>query len=108
MHRLVAVVALLAGCVGTTYSFTPSTKGEIARQPGCEFQIVDTAPEAAFEEVGRLDHYNGPVPKSVDALRSAIKDRVCQVGGDVVIADPDPKGEYKTVTVVKLNQRIQP
>jgi len=107
MHRLLVAFALLTGCVSTTYSFTPSTKGEVARPDGCEFQIVDAPPADDFQEIGSLDHYNGDVPKTIEALRSAIKTRVCEVGGDMVIADPDMKGEYKKVTVIKLNRRPQ-
>lgn len=108
MYRLIAIVALCAGCVATSYSFTPSTKGEVARPSGCTFEIFDAPPDKPFEEVGRLDHYNGAVPKTVDALRSAIKDRVCEVGGDAVVADPDMKGEYKTAQVIKYSKRFTP
>lgn len=108
MHRLLLIVALSSGCVSTTFSFTPSTKGEVARPSGCEFQVFDAPPEAAYEEVGRLDHYNGDVPKTVDALRKAIATRVCEVGGDAVVADPDMKGEYRTAQVIKFNKRYKP
>ncbi len=108
MHRLAVALALCCGCVPTSFSFTPSTKGEVARPGGCEFKIVDAAPQESFEEIGKFDYYNGDVPKSVDALRKAIKDRVCEVGGDIVIADPDTKGEYRTATVVKLSRRFTP
>ncbi len=108
MHRRLVVLALLGGCVPTSFSFTPSTKGEVPRPSGCEFTISETAPDQAFEEVGRLDYYNGDVPKSIDALRSAIKDRVCEVGGDAVVADADVKGEYRTASVIKFNKRFTP
>lgn len=108
MHRLFAALALCCGCVATTYSFTPSTKGEVARPAGCEFKILDAPPAESFEEVGRLDHYNGDVPKSVEALRKAIAARVCEVGGDAVIADPDMKGEYRTAQVIKYSKRFTP
>jgi len=108
MHRLTAVVALCAGCVATTYSFTPSTKGEVAKPEGCQFEIFDAPPDKPYEEVGILSHYNGDVPKTVDKLRAAIKDRVCEVGGDAVVADPDMKGEYKTAQVIKFNKPFTP
>ena len=56
----------------------------------------------------RLDHYNGDVPKTTDALRDAIKVRVCEVGGDAVVADKDVKGEYRSVTVIKYSKRFIP
>ena len=108
MHRLVALVALCCGCVSTSFSFTPSTKGEVARPAGCEFEMLDALPDKAFEEVGRLDYYNGDVPKTRDALRKAVKDRVCEVGGDAVVADPDVKGEFRTATVIKWSKRFTP
>lgn len=108
MHRLMVALALCTGCVATSYSFTPSTKGEVPRPSGCEFEMFDAPPDKSFEEVGRLDHYNGDVPKTADALRKAIKDRVCQVGGDAVVADPDMKGEYRTATVIKYAKRFTP
>jgi hypothetical protein len=108
MHRLVWLTLLCGGCVATQYSFTPSTKGEVARPKGCEFEIFDAPPDKSFEEVGRLDHYNGDVPKTTDELRAAIKVRVCEVGGDAVVADKDIKGEYRTATVIKYSKRFVP
>jgi hypothetical protein len=108
MHRLLVVLALSGGCVPTSFSFTPSTKGEVARAAGCEFTISDAPPEQAHEEIGQLKYYNGDVPKSVDALRKAIATRVCEVGGDAVVADPDMKGEYRLASVVKFNKRFTP
>lgn len=108
MHRLVLLALFCGGCVATQYSFTPSTKGEVARAKGCEFEIVDAPPDKSFEEVGILKHYNGDVPKTTDALRSAIKDRVCEVGGEAVIADPDASGQYMAVTVIKYSKRFVP
>lgn len=107
MHRLLALATILCcACTPTTYAFTPSTRGEVPKAKGCTFEILDAAPgDRPYEEIGKLDHYNGSVPKSVDALRDAIKERVCQVGGDAVVADPDTKGEYKSVQVLKYTGR---
>jgi hypothetical protein len=104
MKRLLALATLVVcACTPTRYAYTPSTRGEVPKADGCKFEIFDAAPgDRDYEEIGRLDHYNGPVPKSVDALRSAIHERVCQVGGDAVVADPDTKGEYKSVQVIKF------
>lgn len=108
MHRLLVIMALCCGCVSTTFSFTPSTKGQTSRPAGCDFELFDAPPDKPFEEIGRMDYYNGDVPKTTDALRKAIKDRVCEVGGDAVIADPDMKGEFRTATVIKYNKRFTP
>jgi hypothetical protein len=108
MHRVVLLALLSSGCVATQYSFTPSTKGEVAKPHGCQFEIFDAPPDKSFEEVGILKHYNGDVPKTTDALRSSIKDRVCEVGGDAVVADPDASGQYMQVTVIKYSKRFVP
>ena len=107
MYRL-GLIALFTGCVSTTFSFTPSTKGSVAKPSGCQFEMFDAPPDKPFEEIGRMDYYNGDVPKTTDALRKAIKDRVCEVGGDAVIADPDMKGEYRTATVIQYAKRFTP
>jgi hypothetical protein len=105
MHRLpaLALILLWCGCTPTTYAFTPSTRGEVPRPAGCEFKILDAVPaDVSYEEIGKLEHYNGDVPKSVEGLRKAIKDRVCSVGGDAVVAEPGPKGEYRSAQVIKF------
>jgi len=104
LRALPLMLALLgAGCTPTSYAFTPSTRGEVARPKGCAFEIMASAPDnVSYEDIGRFDHYNGSVPKSVDDLRKAIASRVCTVGGDAVIATPDAKGEYRTAQVIKL------
>lgn len=108
MHRLVLLALFCGGCVATQYSFTPSTKGEVARAKGCQFEIFDAPPDKSFEEVGILKHYNGDVPSTQDGLRAAIKDRVCEVGGDAVVADKDVTGKYMQATVIKYSKRFVP
>ena len=100
MDRLIVVLALACGCVPTSYSYTPSTRGEVARQPGpngCEFTVLRAPPEEDFEEVGTFDHYNGDVPADDAAFKKAVASLVCDVGGHAVIV----KSGYKTATVIK-------
>jgi hypothetical protein len=99
MSRLVLV--LLLGCAPTTFSFNPTMKGTVARAEGCQWDLLDGPPEEGFEEVGTLAYYNGDVPKTPDAFRSAVARRVCEVGGDAVIADPDVNGEMKSGIVIR-------
>jgi hypothetical protein len=67
--------------------------------------MLDAAPSESFEEIGEFVHYNGDVPKTIEAFKQAIANRVCDVGGDAVIADADPSGFYRKGTVIKLNRR---
>lgn len=100
MQRLLVVFAL-AGCVPTSYSYSPTTRGEAARTPGpdgCEFKVFQSPPEEDFEEIGILKHYNGDLPKQEAELRKAIAPRVCEVGGHAVIVSR----AYETVTVIKF------
>jgi hypothetical protein len=99
MYRLALV--FLLGCAPTTFSFNPTMKGTVPRAEGCEWELFDSAPDEAFEEVGTLAYYNGDVPKTREDFRKAVSTRVCEVGGDGVIADPDVNGEMKSGTVIR-------
>jgi hypothetical protein len=103
MHRLIVLVALCSGCVPTSYTYSPTTKGEVPRQPGpsgCEFTVYKSPPEEAFEEIGVFKHYNGDVPTQEADFKKAIAARVCEVGGHAVIVQ-QTNAEYKTATVIK-------
>ena len=99
MQRVLVVFAL-AGCVPTSYSYSPTTRGEAARTPGpngCEFTVFKSPPEEDFEEIGVFKYYNGDVPKQDAELKKALAPRVCEVGGHAVIVS----GDYQTATVIK-------
>jgi hypothetical protein len=99
MQRLLVVFAL-AGCVPTSYSYSPISKGEVARTPGpkgCEFTVLMAPPEEDFEEIGIFKHYNGDVPKQEADFKKALAPRVCEVGGHAVIVSR----AYETATVIK-------
>lgn len=104
MHRLILVVALVAGCSPTSYTFSATTKGEVPRQPaadGCQFTVLTSPPEELFEEVGTFKHYNGEVPKEQAAFRKAIGPLVCEVGAHAVIVTLE--SQYKTATAIKFS-----
>jgi len=110
MQRLLVVLAL-SGCVPTSYSYTPTTKGEVPRTPGangCEFAILQAPPEEAFEEIGTFKHYNGDLPTQEPEFRKALASRVCEVGGHAVIVTRTKKGVYETATVIKYPQGFHP
>ena len=105
MHRLLLVVALCS-CVPTSYTYSPTTKGEVPRKPGpkgCEFTVHQSPPEEDFEEVGVFKHYNGDIPSSEADFKKAIATRVCDVGGHAVIVTRTSKG-YETATVIKYSK----
>jgi hypothetical protein len=112
MHRLIVVVlALCAACVPTSYSFSPSTKGEVPRKPGpdgCEFTVLHAPPAEPFEEVGIFKHYNGDVPRRESAFKKAVAARVCEVGGHAVIVTSSDQGAYETATVIKYPAGFHP
>lgn len=105
MHRLTVVVfALCQACVPTSYSFSPSTKGEAPRQPGpkgCEFTVLSAPPAEPFEEVGIFKHYNGDVPRQEADFKKAVAARVCEVGGHAVIVTRTNQDAYATATVIR-------
>lgn len=104
MLRVLGFV-LLAGCVPTSFTYSPSfARGPAAKPEGCPFEVVTSAPPQDFQEVGTLDFYNGDEPTSVDGFKKAVAKQVCQVGGDAVIAIANPKGQYTKGTVVHYNR----
>jgi len=97
---------LFVGCVPTSFTYTPATqRGEVARPENCAFEVATTPPAKDSEEVGQLDFYNGTEPKTVDDCKTAVAKQVCQVGGDVVIAIANDKGQYTKGTVVRYTHR---
>ncbi len=103
MYRL--ALLLFLGCAPATFSFNPTMKGTVPRESGCEWDLLDGPPEDAFEEVGTLAYYNGDVPKTPDEFRKAVSKRVCEVGGNAVIADAAVNGEMKNGTVIRRTGR---
>ena len=100
--RKLLLVALVSACTPTSYTFSPTVTRFTARPAGCEFTILATAPDESFEEIGTMQHYNGDVPMQEAAFRTAIAARVCDVGGNAVIAQRTSEG-YKTATIIKLS-----
>lgn len=101
MGRLPVLLLLVAGCTPLSYAFTPAGRSVVSKPKGCTFEVRTSPPSEGLEEIGTLQHYNGKPTKSVDALKEAVAEQVCNVGGDAVIAIPDDKGELNNVTVVK-------
>jgi len=104
MHRMIVALVLCSSCVPTSYTFSPTTKGEVPRTPGpkgCEFTVLANSPDEDFVEVGTFKHYNGDMPKQESDFKKAIASRVCDVGGHAVVAKP---GAYETATVIRYTR----
>ena len=79
--------ALVGGACHAEYNVVllPTTR-ESPRDP-CAFEVVDKFPaEGTVEEVGRLEVEFWPSHKLGD-LKEAIKNDVCRIGVDVVVAE---------------------
>jgi hypothetical protein len=85
---------LLASCSPTTFVFSPSVKGVIAKPDNCHVDVLTTYPTRDFQELGTLQFYNGTEPTTLDAFRKAVAKQVCEVGGDAAIAIADDKGQF--------------
>ena len=104
MRRFLALV-LLAGCVPTSYTFTPSTKGVTTKPDNCKYDVVLSGePKQTTEEVGQLELYNGDAPKDEAGVRRALGKQVCQAGGDAVVMVSDDKGRFSKGTVVRYRE----
>jgi hypothetical protein len=96
------LLAVVAGCSPTTFSFTPATaKGVVTSPENCQLEIVTSPPaDKNYEAVGDLDYYNGKEPKSLDDFKKAVAKQACKAGGNAVIAIANDKGQYTKGTVI--------
>lgn len=103
MHRLIALL-LLAGCTPTTFAFSPTVRGTTAKPDNCRVEVMTSLPSRGYQEIGTLDFYNGTEPKTLDAFKEAVSKRVCEVGGDAVVAIADDKGQFTKGTVIAYTE----
>src|SRR3954471_4040642 len=104
----VLLIAILAGCVPTSYAYTPASGRTFPkRAEGCAFDIMSTPPQKDFDEVGMLTHYNGDVPRNLDTLKPIIAKQVCSLGGDAAIAESEGNG-YIRVKVIAYPKPFTP
>jgi hypothetical protein len=99
MTRMIALV-WLAGCASTTFAFSPTVTVVSPKAESCTVDVMTSPPTRTYQEVGTLDFYNGPVPKTLDAFKQAVTKQVCSAGGDAVIAISDDKGQFTKGTVI--------
>jgi hypothetical protein len=101
-HQLFALV-VVAGCAPATFAFTPASREGVTALPeNCPVEVVTSVPaEKNYEELGTLEFYSGSEPKTLDAFKMAVKNQVCDAGGNAAIAIPDAKGQYTQGTIIK-------
>ena len=98
--RLLAVV-LLAGCTPAEFAFSPTVTVVSPKADSCPVEVVTSTPSRTFQEIGTLEYYNGPEPKTLADFKKAVAKQVCSAGGDAVVAEQDVKGLYTKGTVIK-------
>ena len=65
-------VLLLAGCVATTFTFSPTVTVVSPKPENCKIEVMTSMPSRSFQEIGTLELYNGDPPKTLDAFKAAV------------------------------------
>jgi len=98
-------LVLLAGCVATTFTFSPTVTVVTPKPDNCKIEVFTSLPDRTFQEIGTLELYNGPPPKTLDAFKSAVAKQACSAGGDAVVATSDEKGLFTKGTIIAYSGR---
>jgi len=91
---------LVAGCTPAEFAFNPTVTVVTPKPDNCSVEVVTSTPSRTFQEVGTLEYYNGPEPKTLADFKKAVAKQVCSAGGDAVIAIADDKGLYTKGTII--------
>jgi len=89
----------LAGC--GSVALTRTGAPQAARPANCTFQVLTAAPAGNFVEVGTLDVTGVDSSDNLASFKTNIAPRVCEAGGDAVIAMANGYGYYIKATVLK-------
>jgi hypothetical protein len=97
--RLGLIILAATGACGSFmydgYNLRPN--GPAKPKPNaCDFRIVSTVPAQGYEEVATLtlkNGINGNVPRETDKFQHDVQSQVCQVGGDLVVAEVNGRGD---------------
>lgn len=99
-------VMLLSSCafyaVQPRYVLTKTGTPAAAKPKGCDFAIVTTKVERAYEEVAILD--STVTAENAAAFKQAVGPDVCELGGDAVLAEVNGKGGYVRGTVLRWKE----
>ena len=92
--RFVLVLLALSGCAQYGYRFTKTTRHALPppEPANCDFGVAASMPEGPYEELGVLDAEQAV--SSMASFREVIAERVCAVGGDLVIGEVNGYGYY--------------
>lgn len=102
MKPLLTLLVLAACTAPRTYKL--STTQQVATTPkpaNCDFRVVNLPPSGDFDEIATLDFVYDPAHDPEDFKRS-VRDKVCSVGGDVVVSEINGNGLYVRGTVLRL------
>jgi len=93
--------SLAVGCVNQV-TLTRAGAPEPPRPANCEFQVLTAAPAGDYAEVGTLDVTAAYTDTNkLSDFKKLITPRVCEAGGDTVIALANGLGHYIKATVLK-------
>jgi hypothetical protein len=99
-------VMLLSSCsyyaVQPRYVLTKTGTPGAAKPKGCDFAIVTTKVERAYDEVAILD--STVTAENAAAFKEAVGPDVCDLGGDAVLAEVNGKGGYVRGTVLRWKE----
>jgi hypothetical protein len=101
---LLAIGALTVGCAAMSpnYSLTKSVSNVTAKSANCDFAVVTVPSDRPQEQIGILDAELVPYAATTAAeFKDAVRNQVCQVGGDEVLAEVNGHGRYVRGTIVR-------
>lgn len=99
MFRICYVFTFLAGCM--SYELTPTTTAPTTSKAPCDFRVVNLPPHGDYEEIAALTPDGRRCAMNPNDFKSAVRDNVCRVGGDVVITEVNGFGCYVRGTVLR-------
>jgi hypothetical protein len=84
------------------YSLTKSVSNVTPKSANCEFVVVTVPSDRPQEQIGILDAELVPYAATTAAeFKDAVRNQVCQVGGDEVLAEVNGRGRYVRGTIVR-------
>ena len=102
IRRLLVLGATLAlgGCGSPAYKVIGSGSASTRGQPGCDVTVLTVAPSEPFEQVGLIEPEDRTVTPSAEIFKSLVRDRVCALGGEAIIAQKNG-GHYVGGAVIR-------
>lgn len=85
--------------VKPNYVLTKTGAPGAAKPKGCDFALVTTKVERAYEEIAILD--STVTAEDAASFKQAVGPDVCELGGDAVLAEVNGKGGYVRGTVLR-------